>query len=288
MATSQVALRRERNGPDLQFNEAFRYGPSTKNIRIESWWNLLLKGQTRGWRKYFQSLTEEGLFVGSQVDKISLRYLYMKSIRRHIQGFVDMHNVHDIRRQKSRAHYLPHGKPDEMFFYPPEGSRNYISPVDGPLIEHLEKQVEAYDPDLYLHPDTELLCEEFAQKRFPGFDISHLALRPGLEQQHVEVYRFLRESLYSYQEAGNTILDVELPRGAQAWIKAIAKVQSENLTRIENERAAEEEGQENSDVMLSEVEIDDGEDDMSDGGNDGENGDDDLIYDPLQVEEDEE
>lgn len=254
LAISQVAFRRERNGPGLLFREAFHYGSSTKNIRIESWWNLLLKGQTRGWRLYFQTLTREGWFNGSETDKTCLRFLYMGTIRRHIQTFVEMHNVHNIRRQKSRAHYLPHGKPDELFYYPPPGCRNYISQPEGPLLEHFESQIVGYDPDLYIHPDTEQLCHQLISQRFENFDLEHMQFSPGLDQEHVQVYRFLREALYEYQEAGHILKEIILPRGAQEWISTMAEMQT-RMAEIESERLAEERREEEDNIHLSEDEI---------------------------------
>lgn len=234
-------------------------GPSTKNIRIESWWNALLRGQTRGWRKYFQGLHEEGLFSGSGVEKQALRYLYMQSIRRHLAGFVKVHNIHNIRRQKARAHHLPHGKPDEMFFYPPDGCRNYITEPEGPLLEHLEDQLRGYDPDLYIHPETESLCERIVKAEFPEFDLKDIQFRPGLEQQHVKVYTHLREQLFKYQENGGVITEVELPCGAKRWVEAMAERRQEQWANLEQERMEQEGWQDMEEIDLSEVEAEDNE-----------------------------
>ncbi|RPA89962.1 hypothetical protein L873DRAFT_1719854 [Choiromyces venosus 120613-1] len=45
-AQSHITLRRA-NKPNLPFHKVYSYGKSTKNQRIEAWWNLLMEGQTQ-------------------------------------------------------------------------------------------------------------------------------------------------------------------------------------------------------------------------------------------------
>jgi hypothetical protein len=109
MAKCHVAFRRF-NKPDLPFHKIYSFGKSTKNQRIESWWNLLTTGQTEQWKKLFENLKHTGFFDSLDYDIIALRYIYMPVIRDHIHTFVEVHNTHRIRRQKARAKYLPTGK----------------------------------------------------------------------------------------------------------------------------------------------------------------------------------
>jgi len=109
LAECQIAFRRDQK-PDLPFHKAYIYGTSTANQRIESWWNLLATGQTEQWRKHFENLEQDGFFDSSDdYDQIAIRFIYMPIIRDHVYTFVQVHNTHPIRRQKSRAEYLPTG-----------------------------------------------------------------------------------------------------------------------------------------------------------------------------------
>ncbi|KAG0126490.1 hypothetical protein HOY82DRAFT_491784, partial [Tuber indicum] len=101
LANSHLALRRAQK-PNLPFCKAYSYGTSTKNIRIESWWNLLANAQTDTWREIFVDLEENGCFDGGEIDIISLQFIYMKMITDHIQGFVRVHVRHIENAQTSR------------------------------------------------------------------------------------------------------------------------------------------------------------------------------------------
>ncbi|CUS14687.1 unnamed protein product, partial [Tuber aestivum] len=77
----------------------------------------------------------------------------MEIIRSHIHNFVEVHNSHSIRKQSKRDHYLPTGKPFEMYFYP-LNAKDYQESVDETILSTLESEVEAYDLDPYLPPET--------------------------------------------------------------------------------------------------------------------------------------
>ncbi|KAG0644315.1 hypothetical protein HOY80DRAFT_878747, partial [Tuber brumale] len=152
LAESHLLLRRS-NHPNLSFSHAYSFGKSTKNQRIEAWWNILTEGQTQEWKIYFAQLESEGLFDGSDIDKSCLQFIYMEIIRSHIHNFVEVHNSHSIRKQPKRDHYLPTGKPFEMYFYP-LNAENYQESVDETILSTLESEVEAYDLDSYLPMET--------------------------------------------------------------------------------------------------------------------------------------
>ncbi|RPB03860.1 hypothetical protein L873DRAFT_1786820 [Choiromyces venosus 120613-1] len=106
LAASHVTLRCA-NHPSLKFSEIYCFGKSIKNQHIEAWWNLLTEGQTQEWKVYFAELENEGLFVGSDLDKSCLQFIYMEIIRSHIHRFIEIHNNHLIWHQRKRDHYLP-------------------------------------------------------------------------------------------------------------------------------------------------------------------------------------
>src|SRR5205814_3690686 len=97
MAECQLQLRR-REKPGLGFRKAYIYGPSNRNVRIESWWGLLTDGQTEQWKQYFGKLESDRFFDGSFYDITALQFLYMPIIREHIASFVEVHNAHTIRK----------------------------------------------------------------------------------------------------------------------------------------------------------------------------------------------
>ena len=78
--------------------------------------------QTDQWIAYFDELKGAGLFDSSKYNQIALQYLYMDTLRTQISSFVDMYNTHTIRKQVARREYLPSGKLNMMYQYPPDGT----------------------------------------------------------------------------------------------------------------------------------------------------------------------
>ncbi|OWF45268.1 hypothetical protein KP79_PYT01586 [Mizuhopecten yessoensis] len=60
---------------------AFIYGPSTANQRIESWWGFLRKECIQYWIELFRSLQEEGKYSGDFLDKNLLQFCFMALIQ---------------------------------------------------------------------------------------------------------------------------------------------------------------------------------------------------------------
>ena len=207
-----MTLRRA-NQPNLPFGKAYSYGKSTKNQRIEAWWNILTEAQTQEWKRYFVKLEAEGYFDGGESDKSCLQYLYMDMIRSHIHRFIKVHNSHPIRFQRSREHYLPTGQPFLMYYYP-ESGKNYQEKVDKQVLIRLEKEVENYDLDEYLPEATCLLYGQFLQDGgYPKvFDYSNPC--------HRDAYIYLRDRVSQYIADGGLVQLVSRPAGAAEWISA--------------------------------------------------------------------
>jgi hypothetical protein len=90
----------------------------TKNQRIEAWWNTLADGLTEGWKQFFIKLDKAQMFDKESVyDIIALRYIYTDKLREQIRNFVDLHNIHTIRKQKWRDHVIPSGRPEDLYFF---------------------------------------------------------------------------------------------------------------------------------------------------------------------------
>jgi len=159
LAESHLMLRHA-NNPNFPFHEAYSFGKSTKNQRIEAWWNILTEGQTQEWKEYFNTLEGEGLFDSGNIDKACLQYIYMDMIRLPIHNFIEVHNSHPIRKQKKRDHYLSTGKPFEMYFYP-DGVEDFKVPIEEEVLVLLESEVGSFDLDSFLPTETLNLFSNF-------------------------------------------------------------------------------------------------------------------------------
>jgi len=115
LAESHVLLRRT-NKPNLPFNKAYSFGKSSKNQRLEAWWNILTEGQTEEWKMFFTKLEVEGYFDGGDLHKSCLQFIYMDIIQSHINTFVEIHNSHSIGKQRKHNHCLPTGQPFALYF----------------------------------------------------------------------------------------------------------------------------------------------------------------------------
>ena len=89
--------------PEVMLREIYRYGTSVKNQHIESWWNMMTKGQMGKSKLYFRRLQGRGLFTKDDLaDEIALLFVFFPVIKDEILEFVEMWNVHEIRKQRTR------------------------------------------------------------------------------------------------------------------------------------------------------------------------------------------
>ena len=238
MATAQAELRRSEKGEDLPFGKTFTYGPSTKNQRIEMWWNTLASGLTETWRRFFESFHEAGIFDGeSKYDLIAIRFIYMEPLRRHIENFVDLHNIYPIRTQRARADYLRAGKPEELHDCH-WGVRHYGTHPTGAteeLLAEFEEEVSGYDHMVYQTPEIAELCTTLLSEAGIVYQLEEL--KAGLDQDHVRAYRFLRRALERYEmEVQDLPFNVEPPRGGERWLEAMREAERALQEAIEQDR----------------------------------------------------
>ena len=266
LCNSHLSLRRASNS-QLPLAKAYSYGTSTKNQRIESWWNLLANAQTDTWRNLFTDFERQGYFDGGSIDIICLQFIYMKMIRTHVQTFVQVHNTHRIRRQRNREHYLPTGQPCQLYHYPPDGVKDYGSVPNPDILTALEQQVTAYDLDQYLTESTQLQCSQLLLAGDFPTEFS-------FDEKHQEAYIFLRQAVSQYVEnGGKNIVILEPPVGAEEWIALQQRYEQEeggppvefrlDLTDDEEEQLFEEDKifdahEEEDDEKLSDDVLDDG------------------------------
>ena len=161
MAEAQLRLRRH-DKPELPFRKAYIYGPSTHNVKIESWWRLLSKAQTEQWKQLFGNLSARGFFNGSWYDVTALQYIYMQVIREQIAVFVEAHNNHRIRNQDKTRPYLPTGRPFQLYHHP--GTRHYARKADQDLLNSLLQKVEDWSPEEYITQDVSDFCDRIIEE----------------------------------------------------------------------------------------------------------------------------
>ena len=226
MCVCQLLLRREEK-PDLPFHKAYIFGPSTKNQRIEAWWNTLADGLTQTWKKFFEAFVHAGIFDSEvHYDVIALRFIYFKKIREDIENMVELHNIHPIRRQKSRSEYMQFGPPEENFRWPKNVRRYGTSAMHSETLKRLEEQVKYFDLELFQTQQVEELCTSILEEAGIGYDLE--VMEPGLDQDHVQAYRFLREALRAWEEEPSNKLELlEPPRGATMWVAQMRQAEQQ-------------------------------------------------------------
>jgi len=75
LCASHLSLR-QTDEPDLLFHEAYCFGTSTKNQRIEAWWNLFANLPTDSWHTLIGGVEDRGLFDGGNIDKLCPQHIY--------------------------------------------------------------------------------------------------------------------------------------------------------------------------------------------------------------------
>jgi hypothetical protein len=228
MCVCQLLLRRE-DKPDLPFHKAYIFGPSTKNQRIEAWWNTLADGLTETWKKFFEAFVHTGIFDSEvHYDILALRFIYFKKLREDIENMVELHNIHPIRRQTGRSEYMQFGPPEENFRWPRRVRRYGTSATHSEKLKELEEQVKHFDLDLFQTQQVEELCTSILEAA--GIEYNLEVMEPGLDQDHVQAYKFLREALRLWEEQSNNKLELlEPPRGATKWVAQMQQAEQQLL-----------------------------------------------------------
>lgn len=66
---------------DRNATDHFKYGRSTANQRIESWWSFLRKQCTEFWIAFFHQFRQDGIFNGDQLEQELVRFVFMDIIQ---------------------------------------------------------------------------------------------------------------------------------------------------------------------------------------------------------------
>ena len=96
---------------------SFRYGPSTRNQRIESWWSVFRRNRCTWWINFFKDLCDETIFDPSIHYHVNfLRFCFIGLVQTELDQTKQLWNNHRIR--KNRNAESPAGRPNVLFFTP--------------------------------------------------------------------------------------------------------------------------------------------------------------------------
>ncbi|KAJ6436054.1 dynamin family domain-containing protein [Purpureocillium lavendulum] len=139
--------------------DSYKATPSTKNIKIESWWERMLHVSSRQWVDYFGELARDGDFDGDMLeDQIAMYAVFEDVLRHELFDFVEAWNVHRIRLQKNRPHVV-HGQPWMNYHYPdPEKACNWGIPIDRSVLSEVARPLADIDISSSLEPETKRWC----------------------------------------------------------------------------------------------------------------------------------
>ncbi|KAG6201126.1 hypothetical protein E4U50_006832 [Claviceps purpurea] len=196
------------NGNDRTFtqgdrmNSCHHYGPSTRNVRIESWWRLLRTGAAQVWIRFFSLLVERREFSeGNLVDEIAMYAVYGSEVRRDLTNFVDVSNSRTIRKQRNREHVVS-GIPADL--YRTQSARNWgvhidedDNAADRMALNRLLDPLESVDIDRFLAQETEDWCNARLQEM--GF---FEAPARDKDEPYMNFYLGLRRQIEAHQDSG--------------------------------------------------------------------------------------
>jgi hypothetical protein len=194
------------------------YGPSTRNVRIESWWRQLRQGASDRWivskecivqslhqlikQSYFNELAEYALFIEDNLtDQIALYAIYGPMIKDEFADFIDLWNSHKIRTQKNRQHVIS-GQPIDL--YNRRDVRNWGVTIsededaaDNQALRTMLEPLQDIDLDSFLSTETEAWCtEQLSQIGLYDMNLDNH------QRPYITVYLQLRVRIREHQESG--------------------------------------------------------------------------------------
>jgi len=265
MCAAQTALRYSID-PLISFSKAYVYGPSTKNQRIEAWWNTLADGLTEGWKQFFIKLDKANMFDKESIhDVVALRFIYIDILREQVQNFVDLHNIYTIRKQKWRSYIIPLGRPEDLYFFHDHAPECKTIPegVSEAILSQMEEDMAFYDEDVYQSKGIEMLC--ITLLAMGNIEYSFEEFTSELDQSHVRAYNFLRMALGSFEEHTDlpvNDINVEPPRGGIYLVVAQKEAERQRQEAMRLNRSLEGIPE---DELVSEHEVDDDDNDEGEG-----------------------
>ena len=106
-------------GESNQVNEiCFRYGPSTQNQRIESWWSMFRRNRCNWWINFFKDFCYESELLDLSIPfhVQLLRFCFIPILQLELDETKQLWNNHYIRKSKNSE--SPPGRPNVLYFTP--------------------------------------------------------------------------------------------------------------------------------------------------------------------------
>ena len=98
-------------------HDSFRYGPSTRNQRIESWWSIFRKNRSDWWISFFKDLCDSDAYDPSTPAHVECaRFCFGGILQTELDETAKLWNMHYVR--KSRNSECPPGRPNVLFYAP--------------------------------------------------------------------------------------------------------------------------------------------------------------------------
>ncbi|KAK3097954.1 hypothetical protein FSP39_014819 [Pinctada imbricata] len=163
-------------------NDAFLYGTSRCNQRIESWWGILRKESAQFWMDIFEKFKDDGYYSGDFLDQHLIRFCFLNMIQSELNTVAETWNGHRIRKTKNQR--TPSGRPFVLYSLPELcGANNYLHSIEEMKIEVCKTEC-MLKPEIPCDEDVyNLCCLEMEEN---GWD------NPVNPEDAIELYFFLR------------------------------------------------------------------------------------------------
>ncbi|KAL9567423.1 hypothetical protein ACKAV7_008373 [Fusarium commune] len=253
-----------------RLKDSYKAAPSTKNVKIEGWWERMLHVCSRQWVDYFGELARDGDFDGSMLeDQIAIYAVFEGVLRQELFDFVEAWNLHKIRLQKNRPHVV-HGQPWMNYHYPdPDKACNWGIPIDRQVLGEMLRPLAGIDISTCLEPETKEWCRGVLAEM--GYDDVVLGNHqdPDKLRPFKRFYLALRDRIIQHIESRQppVLAYCRAPTGGVAEYEAL-------LARANQARQDELEDGEPAEQPLVEFSVEDEEgNDIEEVSDDGEDGD---------------
>ncbi|KAM6505360.1 hypothetical protein FSOLCH5_014584 [Fusarium solani] len=253
-----------------RLKDSYKAAPSTKNAKIEGWWERMLHVCSRQWVDYFGELARDGDFDGSMLeDQIAIYAVFEGVLRQELFDFVEAWNLHKIRLQKNRPHVV-HGQPWMNYHYPdPDKACNWGIPIDRPVLGEMLRPLAGIDISTCLEPETKVWCRGVLTEM--GYDDVVLGNHqdPDKLRPFKRFYLALRDRIIQHIESRQppVLAYRRAPTGGVAEYEGL-------LARADQARQGELEDGEPAEQPLVEFSVEDEEgNDIEEISDDGEDGD---------------
>ncbi|KAJ6024013.1 hypothetical protein N7540_004810 [Penicillium herquei] len=220
LARAHYALRESGPGPEITYRYRMQplmiedclwyNGGGADNRQMKSWWEQLFKSRLSFWDQYFSSLEDEGLFTGSEQDKITLLAVFMPMIQSELGSYMKKWNAHKSRKNLKKGADV-NEQPSVKYFESLTKDaisgapvRDYALPVDPILLEELQRYSTTWKQGEYLPSATLAWCH--AKLDLLGFNPLNPPPRSSEDnksgQPYRDIYLSFRQIVHHHHQTG--------------------------------------------------------------------------------------